>query len=103
MFSSFKFFSVPWSSSLLSERSKPTTKSVNPTSIQGQLISFHLGVLDLSLFNKRQTPCILQEKLCSTFWQQESLAARSLGLLMSRTAKSPGRSCPTPSNRDEMN
>ena len=25
------------------------------------------------------------------------------GLLMSRPAKSPGRSCPTPSNRDEMN
>ena len=48
-------------------------------------------------------PCILQENLCSAFWQQESLAARSLDLLMSRPAKSPGRSCPTPSNRDEMN
>ena len=48
-------------------------------------------------------PCILQENLCSTFWQQESPAARSLGLLMSRPAKSPGRSCPTPSNRDKMN
>ena len=45
------------------------------------------------------TRCILQENLCGTFWQQESPAARSLGLLMSRPAKSPGRSCPTPSNR----
>ena len=49
------------------------------------------------------TPCILQENLCSAFWQQESPAVRSLDLLMSRPAKSPGRSCPTPSNRDEMN
>ena len=49
------------------------------------------------------TPCILPENLCGTFWQQESPAARSLGLLMSRPAKYPGRSCPTPSNRDEMN
>ena len=49
------------------------------------------------------SPCILQENLCSTFWQQESPAARSLGLLMSRPSKSPGRSCPTPSNRYEMN
>ena len=42
------------------------------------------------------TPCILQENLCSTFWQQESPAARSLDLLMSRPAKSPERSCPIP-------
>ena len=41
------------------------------------------------------SPCILPEKLCSTFWQRESSAARSLGLHMSRPAKSPGRSCPT--------
>ena len=50
-----------------------------------------------------RAPCILPEKLCSTFWQQESPAARSLGLHMSRPANSPARSCPTPSNRDEMN
>ena len=57
-----------------------------------------------NLFSQQKTPpCILQENLCSTFWQQESPAARSLGLLMSRPAKSPGRSCPTPSNRDKMN
>ena len=48
-------------------------------------------------------PCILQENPCSAFWQQESSAARSLDLVMSRPAKSPGRSCPTPLNRDEMN
>ena len=48
-------------------------------------------------------PCILPENLCGTFWQQESPAVRSLGLLMGRPAKSPGRSWPTPSNRDEMN
>ena len=53
--------------------------------------------------NYNETPCILTENLCGTFWQQESPAARSLGLLMSRPAKSPGRSCHTPSNRDEMN
>ena len=46
------------------------------------------------------SPCILQENLCSTFWLQESPAARSLGLLMSRPAKSPGRSCPTTSNTE---
>ena len=50
-----------------------------------------------------EAPCILPENLCGTFWQQEFPAARSLGLLMSRPAKSSGRSCPTPSNRDEMN
>ena len=49
------------------------------------------------------SPCILQENLCSTFWQHQSPAERSLGLFMSRPAKSPGRSCPIPSNRDEMN
>ena len=46
---SFKFFSVPLSSSYLSERCKPTTKGVHPPSFQGQLISFHSGVVDLSL------------------------------------------------------
>jgi hypothetical protein len=46
------------------------------------------------------SPCILQENLCSTFWQHESPAARSLGLFMSRPEKSPGRSYPTPINID---
>ena len=49
MFSSFKFFLVPLSSPLFSERCKPTTRGVHSPSFQGQLINFHLGVLDLSL------------------------------------------------------
>ena len=48
-------------------------------------------------------PVYFQKISASTFWQQESQAARSLGLLMSRSEKLPGRSCPTPSDRDEMN
>ena len=48
-FSSFKFLSVPLSSSLFSEKCKPTKRGVHPPSFQGQLISFNLGVLDLSL------------------------------------------------------
>ena len=48
-FSSFKFFLVPLNSSLFSESCKPTPRGVYPPSFQGQLISFYLGVLDLSL------------------------------------------------------
>ena len=40
---------VPSSSSLFSERCIPTTRGVHPPSFEGQLISFHLVVLDLSL------------------------------------------------------
>ena len=49
LFISFKLFSIPLSSSLFSERCKPTTRGVHPPSFQGQLISLNLGVLDLSL------------------------------------------------------
>ena len=74
------------------------------TSIQGPIPPFHKikekqcwGEID------SMAPCILQETFCSTIWQHESPATRSLGLHMSRPTKSPGRSCPTPSNRDKMN
>ena len=56
-FSSIKLFSVPLSSSLLSEGCKPTTWGVHPPSFQGQLISFHLGELDpvMSEYHKIDT------------------------------------------------
>ena len=63
----------------------------------------YTGLLIASAEGFGLAPCILPENLCSTFWQQESPAARSLGLHMSRPANSPGRSYPTPLNIDEMN
>ena len=60
------FFSVPLSSSLFPERCKPITRGVHPPSFQGPLISFHFGVLDLSLQQdtkkKGQHNCTEKEK-----------------------------------------
>ena len=65
-FTSLKSFSVPMSSSLFSERCKPSTRGVHPPSFQGQLISFYLRVLDLSLQQetkkKGQHDCNEKEK-----------------------------------------
>ena len=72
------------------------------------LILTHLDPLgpiltNFNPFGPGGTPYISRKPLQAPFWQHESLAAMSLGLHMSRPANSPGRSCPAPSNRDEMN
>ena len=81
-----------------------------PNSLGGQLVlrvpiqlRIYLVLIIKPLKGLNTTPCILQENLRSTFWQQESPAAGSLGLRMSRPAKSAGRSWPTPPNRHKMN
>ena len=65
-FSSFKFVSVPLSSSLFSERYKPTTRGVHQPSFQGQLITFHFWILNLSpqqeTKKKRQYDCNEKDK-----------------------------------------
>ena len=61
------FFGVCSDLNLISERCKLTTKGVHPPSFQGQLISFHLGLLDLSLQQetkkKGQHDCNEMEKI----------------------------------------
>ena len=59
---SFKIIGIVYSL----QNSQPTTRGIHPPSFQGQLISFHLGVLDLSLEQetkkKKQHDCNEKEK-----------------------------------------